>query len=68
MSSITTLKKSERLKLARKIENSGNEIATPCSYYKKQNQKYIVDNKRSAYYAEYIHYKLSYNILINDWE
>ena len=63
---MTTLKKSEHLKLTRKIENSNNEIATPYSYYKKQNRKYIVDNKRSARYTEYIRRKLSYDMLIND--
>ena len=68
MSSVTALKKSERLKLARKIENSGNEMAAPCSYCKKQNRKYVVDNKRSARCTEYIRYKLSYDVLIDDWE
>ena len=66
MSSVITLKKSEHLKLIRKIENSSNEIAAPCSYYKKQNRKYIVDNKRSAYYTKCVHYKLSYDMLINN--
>ena len=68
MSSVTTLKKSERLKLARKIENSGNEMAVPYSYYKKQNRKCIVDNERSAWCTEYVRRKLSCDVLIDDWE
>ena len=65
---MTILKKSKRLKLTRKIENSNNEIATPCSYYKKQNRKYVINNKQSARCTKYIYYKLSYDVLINDWE
>ena len=68
MSSVTALKKSERLKLTRNIENSGVEMAAPCSYYKKQNRKCIVDNKQSAWCAECVRRKLPYDVLIDDWE
>ena len=68
MSSVTITKKSERLKLARKIENSGDEMAAPCSCCRKQNRKCVVDNERSARCAECVRRKLSCDVLVDDWE
>lgn len=67
MSSVTLLKKSERLKLARKIESLGLEMS-PCSRCKKQNRKCVVDPEQSTRCAECIRQKCSCDALQDDWE
>jgi hypothetical protein len=60
MPSTKHLKVKERLILALRIENLNKE-ANPCSYYRKQVRRYLIDPKESSRYSKYVYLKRSYN-------
>ena len=57
-------KKREHLLLAREIENKGFEI-DPCSYYKKEEQKYIILEERSDRCSECVRLKRKCNVSLS---
>ncbi len=60
MPSTKHLKVKERLVLALCIKNSNKE-ANPCSYYRRQACRYLIDLEESSYYSKYICSKYLYN-------
>lgn len=67
MSNASSKKKTERLRLARKIESCGLEMI-PCSRCRKQNRKCVVDKESSARCAECVRSKCSCDVKSDSWE